>query len=60
MRSRHSQVTHKLTSRWLTPAGLDLAQGLLAFDHAQRVSAKEAMSSPYFVSEEPQMERPTQ
>ncbi|WVF73159.1 hypothetical protein IAT40_007978 [Kwoniella sp. CBS 6097] len=47
-------------AKWLSPAALDLVQGLLAFDPTKRLSAKQAMATPYFASEEPPMEMPSQ
>ncbi|WWC91563.1 uncharacterized protein L201_006509 [Kwoniella dendrophila CBS 6074] len=46
--------------KWLSPAALDLVEGLLHFDPSGRLSAEESMKTPYFVSEEPPMEIPTQ
>lgn len=46
--------------KWLTPAGMDLAQGLLEFDTTKRLSAEAALQAPYFTQEEPEMELPTQ
>ncbi len=34
--------------RWLSPAGLDLAEELLAFDPLHRVTAVQALEAPYF------------
>ncbi|OCF39610.1 CMGC/CDK/CRK7 protein kinase [Kwoniella heveanensis CBS 569] len=47
-------------AKWLSPAALDLVEGLLAFDPTKRLSAKEAMATTYFTSEEPPMEVPSQ
>lgn len=47
-------------AKWLSPAALELAQGLLAFDSTKRLSAHEAMRARYFIDEEPGMELPTQ
>ena len=47
-------------TKWLTPAALDLAEGLLEFDVRKRLSAEDAMMAKYFVEEEPAMEMPTQ
>lgn len=44
--------------KWLTPAALDLAEGLLTYDPAKRVSAAQALKSGYFTEEEAGMERP--
>ena len=46
-------------SRWMSPAALDLAERLLTFDPARRVSAQAAMEAPYFTQEQPPAERPT-
>lgn len=40
-------------SRWLSPAGLDLAERLLSYDPAQRVTALDALEAPYFRQEDP-------
>jgi CTD kinase subunit alpha len=40
-------------SRWLSPAGLDLAERLLSYDPAQRVTAVDALEAPYFRQEHP-------
>lgn len=47
-------------TKWLTPAALDLTEGLLDFDPKKRFSAEQALGSDYFVKEEPEMEKPTQ
>lgn len=39
--------------RWLSPAGLDLAERLLAYDPARRITAAEALDAPYFRQEDP-------
>lgn len=44
--------------RWLSPAGLDLAEKLLAFDPLQRVSAEQALEAPYFNLEAPPSVKP--
>jgi CTD kinase subunit alpha len=44
----------ELFKRWLSPAGLDLAERLLAYNPTQRVTALQAMNTPYFTEEEPQ------
>jgi len=49
----------ELFKAWLSPAGIDLAEQLLAYDPAQRVTAAQAMEAPYFLTEEPQAEMPT-
>ena len=45
-------------TRWLSPAALDLAERLLAYDPSQRVSAADALEAPYFLQEHPPAERP--
>ncbi|KAG2141735.1 Pkinase-domain-containing protein [Suillus bovinus] len=47
-----------LFSRWLSPAALDLAERLLAYDPTQRVTALEALEAPYFKEEQPPPELP--
>ena len=44
--------------RWLSPAALDLAELLLAFDPARRVSAAQALEAPYFHDEQPPPDLP--
>ena len=39
--------------RRLSPAGLDLAEELLAFDPLRRVTAVQALEAPYFKTEAP-------
>ncbi|KAF8913932.1 hypothetical protein CPB84DRAFT_1757945 [Gymnopilus junonius] len=39
--------------KWMSPAALDLAESLLTYDPLQRVTALEAMNSPYFHEEKP-------
>ncbi|WVQ67153.1 uncharacterized protein L199_005348 [Kwoniella botswanensis] len=46
--------------KWLSPAALELVEGLLHFDPSKRLSAKDAMKTPYFINEQPPMEMPTQ
>lgn len=46
--------------RWLTPAAMDLAEGLLFFDPSKRLSAASALQEAYFTEEAPGMEMPTQ
>lgn len=43
----------ELFNKWLSPAGLDLAEQLLNFDPAQRVTALQALDAPYFKQEQP-------
>ena len=45
-------MTH-LCCRWLSPAALDLAERLLAYDPAERVTAAQAQEAPYFTEEGP-------
>lgn len=45
--------------RWLSPAALDLAEQLLAYDPAQRATAVQALDAPYFNQEQPPAEPPT-
>lgn len=42
-----------MVDRWLSPAGLDLAERLLAYDPAKRATALQALDAPYFCQEEP-------
>ena len=42
----------------MSPAALDLAEQLLAFDPSQRVTALQAMDTPYFTKETPSASRP--
>ena len=46
-------------SRWLSPAALDLAQALLAYNPKRRMTAAQALEASYFLSEEPGPEMPT-
>lgn len=46
--------------RWLSPAALDLVEGLLFYDPSQRLLADSALRTDYFLIEEPAMEKPTQ
>jgi CTD kinase subunit alpha len=43
----------------MSPAALDLAERLLDYDPAQRITATDAMETPYFLTEEPKAEMPT-
>ncbi|GAA5943965.1 hypothetical protein JCM1841_004932 [Sporobolomyces salmonicolor] len=45
-------------SKWLTPAGLDVAERLLSLDPAGRPTADEALQMDYFTTEEPKPELP--
>ncbi|GAA5940513.1 uncharacterized protein JCM15063_002357 [Sporobolomyces koalae] len=49
---------HALFSKWLTPAGLEVADRLLSLNPAGRPTADEALRLDYFVKEEPQPELP--
>jgi CTD kinase subunit alpha len=42
----------------MSPAALDLAERLLAYDPSQRVTAIQAMDAPYFTQEEPRAAPP--
>lgn len=46
-------------TRWLSPAGLDLAEELLAFDPLHRATATQALEAAYFKTEEPSPMMPT-
>lgn len=48
----------ELFQKWLSPAALDLAEQLLAYDPAQRATAAQALEAPYFNQEQPAAERP--
>lgn len=48
-----------VTLRHLSPAGLDVAEALLALDPARRPTADEVLKFPYFTTEEPKPEMPT-
>jgi CTD kinase subunit alpha len=43
----------------MSPAALDLAERLLAYDPSQRVNALQAIDAPYFTQEEPRAMLPT-
>ncbi|KAH8830516.1 hypothetical protein DL96DRAFT_1593255 [Flagelloscypha sp. PMI_526] len=47
-----------LFKRWMSPAGINLAEKLLAFDPDQRVTAMQALDDPYFTEEEPAADIP--
>ncbi|GJE84848.1 serine/threonine-protein kinase [Phanerochaete sordida] len=49
----------ELFQKWLSPAALDLAELLLAYDPVQRATAAQALEAPYFNQEQPAAERPT-
>ncbi|KAF8592385.1 Pkinase-domain-containing protein [Ramaria rubella] len=42
-----------LFKKWLSPAGLDLAETLLAYDPSKRATAVQALEAPYFATEQP-------
>ncbi|RDX55618.1 Pkinase-domain-containing protein [Lentinus brumalis] len=42
-----------LFKKWLSPAGLDLAEQLLAWDPERRITAVQALEAPYFNQEQP-------
>ncbi|WVQ84884.1 hypothetical protein IAT38_007047 [Cryptococcus sp. DSM 104549] len=44
----------------LSPAALDLVEGLLYYDPVKRLSASAALKTAYFLTEDPPMEKPTQ
>lgn len=48
-----------LFQKWLSPAGLDLAERLLTYDPNKRATATQALEAPYFLEEEPKPSRPT-
>lgn len=43
----------------MSPAALDLAEQLLAYDPASRITAAAALDAPYFKQDQPLAERPT-
>ncbi|CAE6505200.1 unnamed protein product [Rhizoctonia solani] len=45
-------------NKYLSPAALDLAESLLAYDPNKRATAAQALQAPYFVSEVPPPEKP--
>ncbi|ELU45463.1 CMGC/CDK/CRK7 protein kinase [Rhizoctonia solani AG-1 IA] len=45
-------------NKYLSPAALDLAELLLAYDPNKRATAVQALQAPYFVSEDPPPEKP--
>ncbi|CAE7183124.1 unnamed protein product [Rhizoctonia solani] len=45
-------------NKYLSPAALDLAESLLAYDPNKRATATQALQAPYFVSEDPPAEKP--
>lgn len=55
-----SGLTRGTTCRRLNTAGAELAKGLLHYDPAKRLTADQALESPFFSTEEPAPEIPTQ
>ncbi|KAI9508922.1 Pkinase-domain-containing protein [Russula earlei] len=51
--------SHTKSLPWLSPAGLDLAEELLAFNPSHRATAVQALEAAYFKSEEPPPAMPT-
>ncbi|TEB35666.1 Pkinase-domain-containing protein [Coprinellus micaceus] len=49
----------ELFQKWMSPAALDLAEQLLAYDPASRITAAAALDAPYFKQDQPLAERPT-
>ncbi|KAK7049491.1 kinase subunit of RNA polymerase II carboxy-terminal domain kinase I [Paramarasmius palmivorus] len=48
----------ELFQKWMSPAALDLAERLLDYDPARRISATDAMQALYFTAEDPPAEPP--
>lgn len=44
--------------KYMSPAALDLAEGLLTYDPEKRLTASDALNAPYFVTEDPPMALP--
>ncbi|TFK75872.1 Pkinase-domain-containing protein [Pluteus cervinus] len=53
----HSRL-REYFQKWMSPAALDLAEGLLCYNPVERVSAVQAMQAPYFTQELPAEEIP--
>ncbi|KAG6854819.1 hypothetical protein C0991_001246 [Blastosporella zonata] len=49
----------ELFQKWMSPAALDLAERLLAYNPLERATALQAMEAPYFTDEEPKAVLPT-
>lgn len=58
-RSSYCHLSHVVLFRWLSPAGLDLAEHLLTFNPALRATAVQALDANYFKQELPPPELPT-
>lgn len=56
-RSLYYTLIHNF--RWMSPAALDLAEELLNYDPLQRITATQAIETPYFTQEAPSASRPT-
>ncbi|KAG8885446.1 kinase subunit of RNA polymerase II carboxy-terminal domain kinase I [Tulasnella sp. 331] len=54
----HKNYFRVAFQKYLPPDALDLAEGLLAYDTEKRLTATQALTMPYFVSEDPPMELP--
>ncbi|KAG9218908.1 hypothetical protein CCMSSC00406_0000978 [Pleurotus cornucopiae] len=61
VKPREAMPNHfrELFKKWMSPAALDLAERLLAYDPEQRATATQAMAAPYFTEEEPEAALPT-
>ena len=56
---RSGLITCFARDRWLSPAGLDLAEQLLHYDPAKRATAQQVLEAKFFVEEEPFPALPT-
>lgn len=54
----HCALSLLVICRWLTPAGLDLAESLLSLNPRLRPTAEQALRLPYFTQELPRPELP--
>ncbi|KAG8908549.1 kinase subunit of RNA polymerase II carboxy-terminal domain kinase I [Tulasnella sp. 403] len=54
----HKNYFRVAFQKYLSPAALDLAEGLLTYDPEKRATALEALNTPYFLEEDPPMEQP--